>query len=128
MSVNSPPVKLHELTPPRTTIKCHDACSVMVRIYRVEPSTMVGAYRFCPACGSDNVSVYRSADTDQWEALARDYELPIPVMQQLYRLWNPLEQHRFADFVAEMRKESATATNGTPSTSITGVPQLKVPR
>lgn len=122
---NSPPVKLNELAPPRVTIKCHAPCDVMVRIYRVEPSTAVGAYKYCPACGTDNVSVYRSADTDQWEALARDYGLPIPVIQQIYRLWNPHEHRRFADFVAKLRQEAVVATP--PPHSPPPIPKVTVP-
>lgn len=104
----SPPVKLHELTPPRVTIKCHDKCNTMTRVYAVEPSTQVGAYRFCPQCGSQNISAFMSAETNHWEALARDYGLPILVMQQLYKLWVPSTHYRFADFVHELRHEIAT--------------------
>jgi hypothetical protein len=104
---HSPPVKLHELTPPRITIKCHAACGMMVRIYRVEPSTAIGAYKYCPQCGSQNVSAYMSADDNHWEALARDYDLPIQLLQQLYKLWVPSKHYRFADFVHELRAEIA---------------------
>ncbi len=105
---HTPPVKLHEVTPPRVTLKCMDRCGVMVRVYNIEPATAIGAYRYCPVCGSSNVSAYMSAETNQWEALARDYGLPIPVIQQLYKLWVPSHHHRFADFVHELREDIRT--------------------
>jgi len=107
MSVNSPPVKLHEVAPPRVTLKCMSQCGSMVRVYHIEPSTQIGAYKYCPVCGSDNVSAYMSAETNQWEALARDYSLPIPTIRQLYKLWDTKVHHKFADFVHELRAEIA---------------------
>ena len=98
-------VKLHLLTPPRLTLKCHDRCAVVLRVYRIEPAVQVGAFQFCPMCGSNNVSQYMDADLDQWESLARDYELPIPVIRQLYEWWQPTHYRNFGDFIREVRSE-----------------------
>lgn len=108
---NIPPVKLHLVTPPRVTIKCHDSvCGIMVRVYRIEPSTRIGAFKYCPVCGSTRVSAYMSAEVDQWESLARDYNMPVEVIKEVYKLWEPQTHYRFADFVAELRAEMAAET------------------
>lgn len=117
-----PPVKLNELAPSRTTIKCLTACGTYSRVYRTEPSAAIGQFRYCPLCGSDNVFVYRSSDTDQWEAMSRDYELPIEVMKQLYDLWVPTQYHRFSDFVADFR---AGKTEGEPNHGASTLPAPK---
>lgn len=128
--MSSPTVKLNDIPPSRTTIQCQEyrTCGLMTRIYRAEPQNTraVGAYQFCPRCGSDNVVVSRSNDTDMWEAYSRDYKLPIPVIQQLYRLWVPSHHRRFSDFVAELR-EDALAGKLEPQPTPLDVPRLVVP-
>lgn len=104
---NIPAVKIHELTSPRVTVKCHKGCGTMVRLYRIEPVTQIGAFKHCPVCGVDGVSAYMSTDVDQWEALARDYNMPVAAIKQVYKLWEPQKHYRFADFVAELRAEIA---------------------
>jgi hypothetical protein len=133
--MNSPTVKLSELAPPRVTIQCleYATCGLMTRIYRVEPQpngTIPGAFAYCPRCGTNNVQVGRSSDTDTWEAYARDYGLPVPVMQQLYRLWNPHTHTRFSDFVAELREEALAGRlkEREPTTVETPSPTRAMPR
>lgn len=101
----SEPVKQHLLTPPRLTLKCHNGCGVMLRVYRVEPGVAVGAFRYCPLCGSQNVSQYMDADMTQWESLSRDYDLPIEVIKQLYQWWLPTHHRRFSDFILEVKAD-----------------------
>lgn len=92
------PVKLNERTPQRLTIKC-GKCDTMTRVYRVEPSVQIGAFKFCPVCGSTNCNVYFDAATDHWESLARDYGLTIPLIKQIYELWEPQKCQHFGTFV-----------------------------
>lgn len=102
---NTPPVKIAQVTPPRVTIQC-DTCGGHCRVYRTAPTLKVGGFKYCPLCGSNSIRVYSSATTDHWESLARDYELPIPVLKELYALWQPHTGQRFGDFVHAMRQEA----------------------
>jgi hypothetical protein len=132
--MNSPTVKLGELAPARTTRECREyrTCGLVTRIYRAVPqdNRAVGTFQFCPRCGSTNVVVGRSSDTDMWEAYSRDFGLPIHVMQQLYKLWVPSQHRRFSDFVAEVREEALAgmlAAPPTPTPLHPNVPRLVVP-
>lgn len=100
-------VKLAEVAPNRVTIKCHatTTCGTMTRVYRIEPVVRIGAFRYCPVCGSDKVSAYMSAETNHWEALARDYGMSVAAMKQVYSSWEPHVHYRFADFIEELRAE-----------------------
>lgn len=99
------PVKLHEVAPQRVTIQCVQ-CETHVRIYRTEPAMKVGAYRYCPVCGSSDVRVYQSAATDHYEALARDYGVSVPLIKQIFTLWEPSSGVKFGDFIRQLREEA----------------------
>ena len=127
-------VKLNDLPPSRTTIHCKaPTCGLMTRIYRVEgqDTRAVGGFQYCPRCGDDNVQVYRSNDLDMWESYARDFELPIPLVKQLYRLWVPSTMRNFADFVAALREDALAGKLDppapTPIGARPGVPRLVIP-
>jgi hypothetical protein len=131
MSVSA---KLNDLPPSRTTIHCQArACGLMTRIYRVEPqdTQTVGGFQYCPRCGTHNVIVSRSNDLDMWEAYARDYGLPIPLLKQIYALWVPSTVRRFSDFVAAVKEDALAGRldppEPTPIALRPNVPRLTVP-
>lgn len=92
------PVKLNEVAPQRITIKCSE-CDTMARVYRVEPAVKISGFRFCPVCGSNKCVVTQDVAMDHWESLARDYGLTVPLVKQIYELWEPAKCQHFGTFV-----------------------------
>lgn len=91
------------------TLECASAdCKVRMRISRIlNPSPRVGAFEFCPVCGSRAFAVH---DTEEsyWESLSKTYGPPPEVMKQVYDAWNPHEHYRFSDFFNELMAELAS--------------------
>lgn len=103
-------VKLHELAPQRLSIQCSssDGCGTLTRVYRQTPQRETGAFKYCPVCGNDSIMAYMSADEDQWEALSRDFELPIPILQMLYEAWRQDTKYQHFGSYINAVKEQAT--------------------
>lgn len=102
---NDTVVKLHEVAPPRITIQCIE-CETHCRVYRTEPALKIGMFAYCPVCGSKRVRVYQSVSLDHWEALARDYEVSVSLIQEIFKMWEPASGQRFGDFVRELKAEA----------------------
>ena len=82
---------------------------MLIRVYRVEPSTQVGAFKYCPICGT-RVLAYLSVDDNGWESLAVSYGMSVPAIKAVYASWNPHDYYRFSDYVDALREETRTGT------------------
>lgn len=64
--------------------------------------------RFCPYCGEQSVGTAQDTDQDFWEAMARDFELPIITLKKVYDMWTqvatPYKYQHFAVFVNELKE------------------------
>jgi hypothetical protein len=112
------PIVVHGKLPARISIHCTsiDGCGTLSRVYRVEPTTQIGAFKYCPVCGA-SVMPYQSADETGWEALAVAYGMDVPQIRAVYAGWNPHEYYRFSDYVAALREEARTGVRPAPKPS-----------
>jgi hypothetical protein len=92
-------------TPNRITIQCRE-CDTFTRVYRAEPHMKIGAFRYCPVCGSGTVYVSQSVSTDHWESLARSYNISVPLCKAIYACWEPQKVSHFGTFIRKLPIEA----------------------
>jgi hypothetical protein len=110
---------VHGKLPARISIHCTGigGCGTLSRVYRVEPTTQIGAFKFCPVCGA-RIMPYLSTDDTGWEALAIGYGMSVEAMRAVYAGWNPHEYYRFSDYVDAIREEARTGVRPPPKPSM----------
>lgn len=72
---------------------------------------LAGHPRYCPYCGSTNITLGIDQDKDFWYALTAELGFKptkpaVEMVQELYKLWNPGEHKRFGDFVKAFENDS----------------------
>lgn len=92
--------------PTRVSIHCN-GCGTLSRIYRTEPTVQIGAFKYCPLCGS-HIMPRLSGEDSGWEALAVAYNMSVPAIRAVYNTWNPNDYYKFSDFIAALREEART--------------------
>jgi hypothetical protein len=109
------PIVVHGKLPARISIHCTGigGCGTLSRVYRVEPTTQIGAFKYCPVCGA-TVLAYQSADENGWEALAVAYGMSVVAVRAVYAGWNPHDYYRFSDYVQAIREEARTGVRPPP--------------
>jgi hypothetical protein len=81
----------------RLTIQCN-SCHVITRAEITHPSTHVGGLQYCPSCGAHSTAML-DPDTDTWEALSTAYHIPIPLLKQIYNMWDYIKYPSFTDYL-----------------------------
>lgn len=90
------------------TLSCQNKeCMLRIRVGRIisKPALRIGAFTFCPLCGSKAASG-QDMEESYWESIAQSYGLPVELMKMLYDTWIPGEHQKFSDYIEYMKKES----------------------
>lgn len=93
--------------PNRVSIRCQE-CRTLTRVYRTEPTTQIGAFKFCPVCGNSRILAHLNSDDSEWELLAVAYHMSEEAVRAVYSTWNPHEYYRFSDYIDAIREEART--------------------
>lgn len=99
---------------PMLTLRCmNNECLLRLRIGRILslPTPRVGALRYCPLCGKDAI-ISTDNEESYWEALARAYELPVPILKEIFGIWDSTKYPRLKDFVDEIKRDAAKINAG----------------
>ena len=99
-----------------TVLTCDD-CRMVFRAENLTPYTMTMRNWFCPACGSNSITINNSHEDDRWYNMAISFGLPqressVQFIKQLYDIWDPIEFRLFKDFVLSIVNEVQQEAGG----------------
>ncbi len=92
----------------KLTVRCRN-CGNAWRMQPLDPLNELSNPTYCVYCGaSHGCAILPDPDRDYWEVLAAHFNLPLNILHETYRLWDPREYTRFGDFVEALRNGEAT--------------------